>query len=99
MVDSSLRIADQVDTDAQSVKGDLWLMRACRWKYLPFRYRLAYHAIGDSVEIVYFQVQRIAPRFGPWVPVRTVDAYCKLLRRADYERLLQVSPKNVRSAE
>lgn len=81
LVDSSLRIADRVDSDDQNLRGELWLMRECRWVYLPFRFRLAYHVLAGSLEIVFFMAQRAGER--KWRSMRTVDAYRDVLRQAD----------------
>ncbi len=86
LVDSSLRIADRVDSDEQSLKGELWLMRGCRWLYKPFRFRLGYHVLEGVLEIVYFQGQRLQPNKGQWFSVRTTDEYRQILKDADIWR-------------
>ena len=83
MVDSSLRIADRVDSDSQDIHGELFYMRHCRWVYLPFRFRLVYHVAGDDVQVVCFQAQRAG---GRWRPVLTTESYRRILLEADAAR-------------
>lgn len=87
LVDSSLRIADRRDMDDQSVKGESWILRACRWVYMPFRFRVAYHQLQGQLQVVYFQYQRLGSY--AWRSIRTTEDYRKVLKEADTIRRAQ----------
>lgn len=82
LIDSSLRIADHHKAD-RDVKGELWIMRDCRWIYLPYRFRCIYHVNRGRLAVIVFQAQRAG---GPWRSVRTTDEYRAILMDADAAR-------------
>lgn len=59
MVDSSLRVADEVIADDHSVKGDLWTMRNAHWRYIPFEVQILYHVFGGDPFVVLFRYYRL----------------------------------------
>lgn len=87
LIDSSLSRADRVDLDDQDVKGECWILRGCKWVYMPFRFRVAYHKNNGQLSIVWFQYQRLDSK--RWKSVRTTARYRAILREADFLRRMQ----------
>ena len=88
LVDSSLRIADRVMSDDQSVKGELWLMRHANWTYLPFSFNIVYHVLQGEVFVVLFTYEAKVPGKVP-KPIPDTDTYRKLIVAADNWRRVQ----------
>lgn len=88
MVDSSLRLADRVVIDDQSVKGDLWLMRHAEWDYQPYSFKILYHIFRGEPFVVLFRWTAIPS--GPWSRwhnLNDTDSYRIKLQQADSERI------------
>lgn len=86
MVDSSLRLADQILTDDQSVRGELWWMRQAMWLYRPYIFQLVYHVEKDKPEVLLFSHMMEPPVIDNWHSIIDTDSYRKLLRKADQWR-------------
>lgn len=87
MVDSSLRLADQVWLDDQSVKGDMWVMRACCWVYRPYEFEMTYHLMGEVPFIVLFRYRNMLSPV--WCNLHETDEYRQILIDADKWRINQ----------
>lgn len=81
MIDSSLKLADKVFEDDQSVKGELWTMRSCRWLYYPYRFHVVYHVCDGVPFVMLFRFQKHSDR--SWGSVVDTETYRQILRDAD----------------
>jgi hypothetical protein len=88
MVDTSLRQADKVVVDDQSVKGELWLMRNARWIYVPLEFQILYHVQKGVPFVVLFKYTNHPHGWlsTKWRTVPDTETYRKLLKKADSER-------------
>lgn len=84
MVDSSLRVADQVVEDNQTVQGELWIMRSALWMYWPYKIHCIYHILQGNPFIMLF---RYVSDGRDWKPLNDTDSYRQLLLKADKMRL------------
>lgn len=84
LIDSSLRVADDVKSGDDVVKGELSYIRDVRWLYLPYRFRAAYRVLEGQLSIMFFQYQRAG---GRWQSLKSTDHYKQVLREADVARL------------
>jgi hypothetical protein len=94
MVESSIRLADSVLDDKQSIKGEKWYMRQVLWLYRPYILQIAYHVEQDKPEVLLFSYMMEPQTAGEassdiWHPLVDTEAYRKLLRQADQWRRLQ----------
>jgi hypothetical protein len=78
MIDSSLRHADRVFVDNQSVKGEKWVIRHAEWEFRPFRFEIAYHLVDQVSFVLLFNVVDEVGR-------------CPVPDTATYRRLLDLS--------
>lgn len=89
MVDSSLRVADKVVTDDQSLRGELWTMRNAIWTYWPFQFQIVYHLLGGEPFTMLFHYRNslISGLWTTWKQIRETKDYQKLLTEADIARV------------
>lgn len=87
MVDSSVRVADKVIEDDQSVKGELWIMRSALWIYYPFEFHIVYHVFHGAPFVLFFRYkfQKVYAN-SRWEDLRDTKAYRKCLVYADSVR-------------
>lgn len=90
LLDSSLRLADKVNFDDQSVKGECWLMRNALWVYRPLKIQLSYHVVNGIPSIILFQykILDLKPDIN-WISIVDTNAYRSLLQSADVWRRQQ----------
>lgn len=88
MVDSSLKVADRVFEDDQSLKGELWLMRNARWKYKPYQFQVVYHVICGGMFVVLFRYSLLKGQMA-WLNITDTDTYREVLLSADKWRVAQ----------
>jgi len=90
MVDDSLRIADNVIEDNQSLRGELWLMRNAIWEYWPYRFQILYHVYhGDAFIMMFSWKCHEWSNDEEWASISTTKDYRTLLNRADICRRAQ----------
>lgn len=84
MVDDSLRIADQVMMDDQSLYGEIYLMRNAIWVYRPYVFQICYTVKNGEPLVLTFQYSPEAPKL--WKSLADTDQYRKVLKEADVWR-------------
>lgn len=87
LVDTSLKIADEVVEDNQNLKGEFWLMRNSLWIYRPFKFNTVYHILHGHLFVILFRYQRQG--LSTWQSIRDTDSYRSLIVEADAWRLAQ----------
>lgn len=89
MIDTSLKVADHVEMDDQSVFGELWIMRSALWHYHPFKIHCIYHVLDSIPFVLLFRYNRSDNN---WLALNDTQSYRELLVRADMWRQ-QTNPK------
>lgn len=83
MVDSSLRVADEVRADNQSVKGEKWTMRHAEWRFGRFWFEIVYHLVdNDSFVLLFNRVEEVG-QMKQRTPIPDTDTYRRFVQIAD----------------
>lgn len=92
MIDSSLRVADKVEIDNQSIKGEKWWFRNSIWRYTPYLFQSVYHVCGGQPFVMCFRYEdeTIPDQFRASESIRDTETYQKILVRADMARLARL---------
>lgn len=84
MVDDSLRIADKVFSDDQSLFGEIYTMRNALWLYRPYAFQIVYTIKNGEALVLQFQYSPEVPK--SWKPLQDTASYRRVLMEAEMWR-------------